>query len=243
MSARKIRKNTGEAWRFMTRLLWRAELQLQETKMLFNAASCLQACITKLTSVNLMCPAPARQPNEQAHQRQDKGFKTCGEICTGSEQRATTVHDCKKLVADCDCNQEKLFVSVSWIPAKTFEFQFLFWTSGLEMAKVHEAATKYQMSQNDSSAYGNSSDACISVRPNAVWQGDIILFISKSASYATEACLKTWVERSSMQKVALEGVYVNLFSNLLATESLIRKSCNLGRSGKLLWNLLLNLST
>ena len=111
------------------------------------------------------------------------------------------------------------------------------------MAKVHEAATKYQMSQNDSSAYGNSSDACISVRPNAVWQGDIILFISKSASYATEACLKTWVERSSMQKVALEGVYVNLFSNLLATESLIRKSCNLGSSGKLLWNLLLNLST
>lgn len=100
-----------------------------------------------------------------------------------------------------------------------------------------------KMMQNDSSAYGNSSDACISVRPNAVWQGDIILFISKSASYATEVCLKTWVERSSMQKVALEGVYVNLFSNLLATESLIRKSCNLGRSGKLLWNLLLNLST
>ena len=100
-----------------------------------------------------------------------------------------------------------------------------------------------KMMQNDSSAYGNSSDACISVRPNAVWQGDIILFISKSASYATEVCLKTWVERSSMQKVALEGVYVNLFSNLLTTESLIRKSCNLGRSGKLLWNLLLNLST
>lgn len=147
MSPRKVRKNTGEAWRFMTRLLWRAELELQETKMVFNAASCLQACITKLTSVNLICPAPARQPNEQAHQRQDKGFKTCGEICTGSEQRTTTVHDCKKQVADCDCNQEKLFVS--WIPAKPFEFQFLFWTSGLQMAKVHEAATKSQMSQND----------------------------------------------------------------------------------------------
>ena len=229
----------------MTRLLWRAELQLQETKMFFNAASCLQTCITKLTSMNLMCPAPARQPNEQAHQQQDKGFKTCGEICTGSEQRTTTVHDCKKLVADCDCNQEKL--SVSWILAKPFEFQFLFWTSGLQMAKVHEDTTKSQnvskMMQNDSSAYGNSSHARISVRPNAVWQGDIILFISKSASYATEACLKTWVERSSMQKVALEGVYVNLFSNLLATDSLRRKSCNLGRSGKLLWNLLLNLST
>ena len=92
-----------------------------------KARSCLQACITKLTRVKLMCPAPARQPNEQAHQRQDKGFKTCGEICTGSEQRTTTVHDCKKCLIEwltVIANKKSCLCHESWLSWLNFSFCF-----------------------------------------------------------------------------------------------------------------------